>query len=74
MPKIGIGSMKHRFNQDILEKASMAIAWGAPDNWGTGYSASEFTSLIKEMVREIVSLRNTIKLMEEERKNEQRSI
>lgn len=46
----------------LLKEAEAAIAWGIPDSESTGYSASQFTNIIRKLVYRIQEL---------ERENEQ---
>lgn len=47
-----------RKKDSLISEAEQAISWGTPDRESTGYSSSEFISIISKLVKRIKELEN----------------
>lgn len=48
-------------NRNLKQDISTAIAWGIPDTESTGYTAAEFTGLLRRALNRINYLETTLK-------------
>lgn len=46
------------YSRHLKSKANTAVAWGVPDRESTGYSHSELTSIISQLLNYIERLEN----------------